>query len=68
MKTDPELLAALEAAKARVEAMTESERDEMYRKQRESYVRGEMGWPRPRFHYNSSGAKVYESYEDYCNG
>ena len=64
----PELLAALEDAKARVEAMTEKERAEMYRKQRESYVRGEIGWPKPRFHYNSAGAKIYESYEDYCNG
>lgn len=63
-----DLRKALDAAKARVASMTDEERAEMYQKQRESYVRAESEWPKPKFHYDESGAKVYESYEDYCNG
>lgn len=47
--------------------MTPGEKEEMLQKQRESFVRGEVGWPKPRYHYED-GVKVYESYEDYCNG
>jgi hypothetical protein len=53
------------AAKARVAAMPQAELDEMHRLQRESFVRGEMGWPKPR-RKMVDGVMVYESYEDYC--
>jgi len=64
--TDPELLHLLEESKARVAAMTPEEREAMLKVQRESFVRGEMGWPKPKFRWEN-GVKVYESYEDYCN-
>lgn len=67
LKTDAGLLKALAEAKARVEAMTPAEREAMYASQRESYVRAEMNWPKPKFRYER-GVKVYESYSDYCNG
>lgn len=67
LKTDAELLEKLRLSKERVEAMTPEEREEMRRQQRESWVRGEMGWPKPKFTY-VDGVKVYASYEDYCNG
>lgn len=53
-------------SKERVARMSQTEREDMMRKQRESWVRGEMNWPKPRFHFEG-GVKVYESYEDYCN-
>lgn len=43
--TDPELLRLLEESKCRVEAMTPDELAAMHVEQRESFVRGEMGWP-----------------------
>lgn len=48
------------------EQMTPEQKSEMRQKQRESYVRGEMGWPKPKFKI-INGVKTYESYEDYCN-
>lgn len=45
---------------------TPEERDEMTRKQRESWVRAEANWPKPKFKW-VNGVKVYDSYEDYCN-
>lgn len=69
MRELPEdLRKALDAAKARVASMTDEERADMYREQKESYALAEAGWPKPTYHYDESGAKVYESYEDYCNG
>lgn len=62
----PELERLLVESRARVKAMTPAERESMMRKQRESWVRGEMGWPKPNFHFQN-GVKVYKSYEDYCN-
>lgn len=53
-------------AREKVARMTPEERAEMYRQQRESFVRGEMSWPKPRFRWEN-GVKVYESYEDYLN-
>jgi hypothetical protein len=55
-------------AKARVvyDAMSPAEREEMHRKQRESWVRAEMSWPKAKFK-SVDGAKVYDSFEDYCN-
>lgn len=46
--------------------MTQAELDEMFRLQRESFVRSEMEWPKPKFQW-INGVKVYDSYEDYCN-
>lgn len=40
----PELAELLRKAKAAVEAMSPEEREEMYRKQREGWVRAEMQW------------------------
>lgn len=54
------------AAKAKVDAMSPEEREAMYAAQRESYVRAETNWPKPKFKF-VDGIKVYESYEDYVN-
>jgi hypothetical protein len=43
MKDRPELTKLLAESKARVATMTKDELDAMYRLQRESWVRGEMG-------------------------
>jgi hypothetical protein len=64
-KTRPDLDELIEQSKARVAAMTDEEREAMYAAQRESYVRGEMSWPKPRYRF-VDGVKVYDSYEDYC--
>lgn len=62
----PELERLLAESKVKVDAMTPTEREEMFRKQRESWVRGEMFWPKAKFKMINS-VKVYDSYEDYCN-
>lgn len=54
-------------AKAKVAAMSPEELEAMRKAQRESYVRAELSWPRPRFHL-VNGVKTYDSYKDYCNG
>jgi hypothetical protein len=64
---DDKLERLLAEAKRRVEAMTPEEREAMHKAQRESWVRGEMGWPKPKFKF-VGGVKVYDSYADYCNG
>lgn len=64
-KTRTNLDELIEQSKARVAAMTDEERQAMYAAQRESYVRGEMSWPKPRYRF-VNGVKVYDSYEDYC--
>jgi hypothetical protein len=51
---------------ARVNAMTDAEREAMMKAQRESWVRAELNWPKPKFKW-INGVKVYASYEDYCN-
>ena len=56
----------LHKAAEEVKAMSPAEREEMLRRQRESWVRAEMSWPKPKFKI-VGGVKVYESYEDYCN-
>lgn len=61
-----ELAKLLEAARAKVAAMTPADREAMRNAQRESWIRGEMGWPKPKYKM-VNGVKVYESYEDYCN-
>jgi hypothetical protein len=66
--TGADLVDLLAAAKRRVERMTPAEYEAMLKVQRESYVRAEMSWPKAKYHYDpAAGAKVYESYEDYCN-
>lgn len=57
----------LKAAVAKVNAMSPAEREAMFEEQKKSYVRAEMSWPKPKFKM-VDGVKVYESYEDYCNG
>ena len=64
--TDPELLRLLEESRRKVEAMTPDELAAMRVEQRECFMLGEMGWPKPKFR-RENGVKVYESYEDYCN-
>ena len=53
--------------KARVAAMTPEERKAMFEAQRQGYARAEASWPKPKFKW-VDGVKVYDSYEDYCNG
>ncbi len=45
---------------------TIEEKEEMLRKQRESWLRSELQWPKAKFKW-ANGAKVYDSYEDYIN-
>lgn len=63
--TNPKLLELLRKSVEAVDAMTKEEREAMHKAQCESWVRGEMGWPAPRYKF-VNGVKVYESYEDYC--
>jgi hypothetical protein len=56
----------IQRAVAAMDAMTPQAREEMFRRQRESYVRAEMSWPKPKFKW-VNGVKVYDSFEDYCN-
>ena len=67
MRTDPKLLKLLAAAVEAYKAMTPEEKEAMHEAQRESWVRGEMSWPAPKYEW-VNGCKVYDSYEDYCNG
>lgn len=62
----PELEKLLAKAKAAVERMSPEEREAMHKAQRESWIRGEVSWPKPKYTY-INGVKVYNSYEDYCN-
>jgi hypothetical protein len=57
----------LAEAAAKVAAMTNEEREAMYAQQRNGWANAEMSWPKAKFKWKN-GAKVYESYEDYCNG
>lgn len=62
----PELAELLREAVARTLAMTPEEREEMFRRQRESWARSIADWPKPNYEM-IDGVKVYASYEDYCN-
>jgi len=64
---DKELEDLLAKARLAYRQMTPEEQEAMHKAQCESWVRGEMGWPKPRFTM-VNGVKVYDSYEDYCNG
>jgi hypothetical protein len=63
MKTLEQLI---EESKTKVDAMTPEAREAMYKAQRESWVRAEMGWPKAKYKW-VNGVKVYDSYEDYIN-
>lgn len=64
--TEDELKALVKAANNRFNALTLEQQEAHRQAQRESWVRGEMDWPKPRFKM-VNGVKVYDSYEDYCN-
>lgn len=61
-----ELDRLLKAAAEAVAKMTPEDKAAMYEAQRQSWVRGEMGWSKPKFKW-VNGVKVYDSYSDYCN-
>lgn len=62
-----ELSRLIKESIARFEALPPEQQKAMRDAQRESWVRAELSWPKPRFKYEN-GVKVYESYSDYCNG
>lgn len=53
-------------SKQHVDKMSPEEKAEMVRQQGKGYARAEASWPKPSFKI-INGAKVYDSYEDYCN-
>ena len=62
----PELEALIKEAKEKLDAMSPEEREQLFKAQRESWVRAEKDWPKAKFSI-VDGVKVYESYEDYLN-
>ncbi len=66
MKDRTELTRLLHEAAAHVAAMTPEAREEMFRAQRESWVRSIALWPKAKFKW-IDGVKVYDSLEDYYN-
>jgi hypothetical protein len=66
LKDPDRLTALLEQAGDWWRSASPGEKDEMIRKQRDSWVRAEMSWPKAKFKW-VDGVKVYESYEDYLN-
>ena len=66
LKDPPELMRLLAESKAIVEAMTPEQKEAMFKAQRESWVRGEMSWPKAKYKW-IDGVKVYDSIEDYHN-
>lgn len=63
----PELEKLLIQARAQVAAMMPEQRAEMLRLQGERWARAEAALPKPKYKW-LNGAKVYDSYGDYCNG
>jgi hypothetical protein len=63
----PELAELLTKAREIYDAMSPEEKRAAHEAQRQSWVRAEMSWPAPKFKW-VDGVKVYDSYEDYCNG
>jgi len=66
-----ELRQSLESATAAFNALSIEQRAEHRRAQRESWVRAEASWPEPNYSIqmrDGVSTKVYESFEDYCNG
>lgn len=62
-----DLPSLIEKSVAEFNALPEAEQREIRRQQRESWVRGEMSWPKPKYKW-IGGAKVYDSLDDYYNG
>ena len=58
--------ALFEAAKLWWRNATPEQKDEMLRKQRESWIRAEKSWPEPKYKM-VNGCKIYNSYGDYVN-
>lgn len=50
----------------RFKQLTPEQQQAMRDAQRKSWVRSIVDWPKPKFKW-VNGAKVYGSYEDYCN-
>lgn len=70
LKSTIDLDDLLRKAKARYDSMSKEEQDAMWKAQREGYVKAEMSWPAPNFHWetiNGQLTKVYHSMEDYYN-
>lgn len=70
-KRSEELKRLVDAAMERFNALSPEEQAEHRRQQRESWVRAEMSWPKPKFEMveiDGVMTKVYASFEDYCNG
>ena len=63
---DEKLKLLIEKSKEAIAKMSPEELEAMLQQQKESYVRAEMAWPKPRYRWEN-GVKVYESYSDYCN-
>lgn len=64
--TDAEVKDLVDEAYRRYYAMTPEQQADMWRQQRGGYAKAEASWPRPKYKY-VNGAKVYDSYTDYCN-
>jgi hypothetical protein len=62
----PELEKLLRESAEAVQKMTPEQREEMFRQQRESWVRSVVEWPKSNYRWED-GVKVYDSYEDYLN-
>lgn len=70
LKSTIDLDDLLRKAKARYDSMSKEEQDAMWKAQREGYVKAEMSWPAPNFHWepiDGQLTKVYHSMEDYYN-
>jgi len=65
--TEAELKELVKKANDRFNALSPEEQAAERKAQRDSWVRAEMNWPKPKFKM-VNGVKVYDSYTDYCNG
>jgi hypothetical protein len=66
LANSPELQKLLEEAVKEFAKLSPEQQEEIYRKQREGYVRAEMSWPKAKYKW-VNGVKVYDSMEDYYN-
>ena len=62
----PDLPTLLRDAIARFKHMPPVEQESILRAQRDSFVRAELSWPKPRRRIEN-GTIIYESLEDYRN-
>lgn len=51
---------------ARFNALPVEEQQKIRQQQRDGYVKAEMSWPKPKYHWEN-GIKVYDSLDDYYN-